>query len=81
MDKYKYFYDQYPGYNGDSGIPHLLPCEYAIMLLEEKQNGIFVDVGAHDGIAWSNSLILEKEFGWTGLCIEGNFDLYEKMKK
>lgn len=79
MEKYNDFYKQYPGYNGDSGIPSLLPCEYALHLLNEKRDGFFIDVGAHDGIAWSNSLIFEKLFNWKGICIEGNPNLFKKL--
>ena len=35
-----------------------------------KKNGIFVDIGAHDGITLSNTYILEKNHGWSGVCIE-----------
>jgi hypothetical protein len=27
------------------------------------RNGVFVDVGAHDGISLSNTLMFEREFG------------------
>jgi FkbM family methyltransferase len=40
------------------------------------RNGVFVDVGAHDGISFSNTLTFEREFGWTGLCIEPNPDVF-----
>jgi FkbM family methyltransferase len=40
------------------------------------RNGVFVDVGAHDGISLSNTLMFEREFGWTGLCIEPNPDVF-----
>jgi hypothetical protein len=32
--------------------------------------GYFVEIGAADGIHMSNTLTLEKAFGWTGLCVE-----------
>jgi len=34
------------------------------------QNGVFVDIGAHDGITFSNSYLLEKYYNWSGLLIE-----------
>ena len=37
---------------------------------KEKRNGVFLDVGANDGVYISNTLFLEKERGWTGICIE-----------
>lgn len=41
----------------------------------------FVEIGAHDGIEFSNTLLLEKEFGWTGLLVEPNPYNFEKLKK
>lgn len=41
-----------------------------INLLQHKRGGVFVDVGAHDGITFSNTYLLEKEYGFSGLCIE-----------
>jgi FkbM family methyltransferase len=37
------------------------------LLLPEK--GVFVDVGAYDGLNASNSLYFEQK-GWTGICVE-----------
>lgn len=48
-----------------------------------KQHGIFIDVGAHDGISYSNTYYFEKELGWRGVCIEPhpkNFDLLSKNR-
>ncbi len=35
-----------------------------------KQGGVFIEIGAHDGITYSNTYFFEKELGWTGICIE-----------
>lgn len=45
-----------------------------------KKNGVFVDIGAHDGVELSNSFFYEK-IGWTGICIEANPKVYEKLKQ
>jgi FkbM family methyltransferase len=37
-----------------------------------KRNGYFVELGAHDGFSDSNTLVLEKRYGWSGLLIEPN---------
>ena len=34
--------------------------------------GYFIELGAHDGFFFSNTLTLERQFNWTGLCIEPN---------
>lgn len=40
--------------------------------------GWFVDVGAWDGVATSNTYALE-QIGWTGICIEPNRDAYTQL--
>jgi FkbM family methyltransferase len=40
-----------------------------------RREGMFVDVGAHDGITFSNTYLLEQQ-GWRGVCIEPNPDVY-----
>ena len=34
------------------------------------KNGIYVDVGAHDGVSLNNTLYFEKNNNWTGINIE-----------
>jgi len=47
--------------------------------LENIENGVFIEAGAHDGIFQSTTKILE-DLGWTGLLIEPSESLYEKCK-
>lgn len=42
-------------------------------------NGCFVDIGAHDGVSFSNTLKLE-ELGWTGVAVEPMPETYKKLK-
>jgi FkbM family methyltransferase len=44
------------------------------------QNGIFVDIGAHDGESLSNTYFLEKERGWTGICVEPIPSVFQKLQ-
>ncbi|AUC78267.1 FkbM family methyltransferase [Nonlabens sp. MB-3u-79] len=50
-------------------------------LLKRKKKGFFFDIGAHDGITFSNSYFFEKERGWNGICVEPIPDVFEKLKK
>ncbi len=48
--------------------------------LNNKKNGFFVDIGAHDGVSLSNTLLLEEQFGWNGLCVECNDGVLPKLR-
>ena len=50
-------------------------------VFNEQRNGFFLDVGAHDGVAISNTYILENRYDWRGICIEANPDTFEVLKK
>jgi FkbM family methyltransferase len=45
-----------------------------------RRGGVFVDVGAHAGVALSNTFFLEQERGWSGVCIEPNPDLFPQLQ-
>jgi FkbM family methyltransferase len=46
-----------------------------------KTGGYFVEFGATDGIRLSNTYLLEKSFGWAGLCAEPNPELFKQLSK
>lgn len=46
-----------------------------------QKNGVFIDIGAHDGISLSNSYFFSKNLGWTGLCVEPNPDVFPSLVK
>jgi FkbM family methyltransferase len=43
------------------------------------ENGIFLDIGAHDGISLSNTYFFEKYKNWTGICVEPIPEVFEKL--
>ena len=45
------------------------------------KNGFFIEVGANDGYAQSNTYYLEKFLGWRGILVEGIPELYQKCKR
>jgi FkbM family methyltransferase len=50
----------------------LLQDIFVLAALRQRRNGFFVEFGASDGITLSNTYMLEKEFGWTGILSEPN---------
>ena len=54
---------------------------WCLLQSELKRDGSFVDVGAGDGITLSNSYLLEKEFGWNGVCVEANDGLVKLLRE
>ena len=48
---------------------------------KDKKDGIFLDIGAYDGVVFSNTYFFEKEMGWTGICVEPNPKVFTKLEK
>jgi FkbM family methyltransferase len=46
-----------------------------------KRGGFFLELGAVDGFQESNTYVLEKRFGWQGLCIEAHPALFRRLTK
>jgi FkbM family methyltransferase len=49
-------------------------------VFQGKNEGFFVDIGANDGITFSNTYALEKK-GWQGLCVEPHPDVFELLRR
>lgn len=43
---------------------------FALAALDFKRDGFFLEFGATDGLELSNSWLMEKEFGWSGILAE-----------
>ena len=49
-------------------------------VFKNARGGFFCDVGAHDGVTYSNSCFFERQLGWTGVAVEAQGDEFEKLK-
>jgi FkbM family methyltransferase len=50
-------------------------------IFKNKKYGTFIDVGAYDGIRFSNTWFFEKILQWTGICIEPNPLIFPLLQK
>jgi len=55
--------------------------EWVVKLLNNKENGYFLDVGAYDGIESSNTAHLERELNWSGINIEANSHAFGNLAR
>ena len=46
-----------------------------------KEGGFFVDIGANDGIEFSNTFLLERKYEWKGICAEPNPEVFKLLVK
>ena len=53
----------------------------ALALSGFKKNGFFVEFGATDGVKFSNSYLLEKDFGWQGILGEPARGFHERLQQ
>ena len=54
---------------------------FVLEALGGQRGGYFLDFGASNGVRFSNTLLLERSFGWRGICIEPNDSFFEELKK
>jgi len=52
--------------------------QWVLKTLRGKERGTFLEIGAYDGVLHSNTLCLERDFGWTGWLIEAALSKYNK---
>jgi FkbM family methyltransferase len=72
---------QTPRLNAHSQIAQDLWVAYLLGCWTERASGFFVEFGAFDGDALSNSYLFEKQFGWTGLLAEPIPEQFEACRR
>ena len=48
-------------------------------LFRDMEGGQFVDIGAHDGVTFSNTWFFEKHRKWNGVCVEPNPAVFKRL--
>ena len=52
---------------------------FVVEALDGLRGGFFLDSGASDGRKGSNTWLLERDFGWSGICVEPNDDAFARL--
>ena len=50
-------------------------------LLNKKENGFFIEIGANDGKSHSNTLFFEEKRNWLGICVEPLLDKFQELNE
>ena len=60
MDQFSEYKDFYrPDFDPKTNpVPRPQPIDYVVSFFQGKRHGFFIDIGAFDGITWSNSCLL-----------------------
>lgn len=54
---------------------------FALAQLDFKRDGFFVEFGATNGVELNNTLLMETDFGWTGILAEPAAGWHEDLRK
>lgn len=68
--------ENYHFYSQEGQDKFLLSLDF----IKQKKNGVFIDIGANDGVTFSNTKLLE-DIGWNGVCIEPLPETFEKLRQ
>lgn len=52
---------------------------FVVDVLGGLRGGFFLDSGASNGVRGNNTLLLERAYGWRGLCVEPNDAMYADL--
>lgn len=56
-----------------------VPFDHKLIQKMGFEKGIFIEVGANDGITQSNTYLLEKKYNWSGILIEPSSNIFELL--
>jgi FkbM family methyltransferase len=55
------------------------PYQFVLNFFNGQKNLFFVDIGANDGLTWSNSLEIERQLEWQGIAIEPHPTIFQQL--
>jgi hypothetical protein len=55
--------------------------DQTVALLFSGKPGFFIDLAANDAVALSNTLMLERDYGWDGICVEANPGYWSRLAR
>lgn len=56
-----------------------MPLDHKLLEKINLRNGVFIEVGANDGVTQSNTKLLEEYYGWTGILVEPSPCVFSKL--
>jgi FkbM family methyltransferase len=56
-----------------------VPLDHKLLEIMNFRNGVFIEVGALDGLIQSNTKLLEECYGWTGILVEPSPSVFERL--
>ncbi len=68
-----------PAFNPEEATSQLGQEFFALIATTFKEGGFFVEFGAADGVTLSNTLVLERQFDWSGILVEPNRNFFSQL--
>ena len=65
----------------DQGHSQIRQDLFALAQLDFKEGGFFVEFGATNGVSLSNTCLMERAFGWTGILAEPSRGWHDELRQ
>jgi len=79
---YEHLKIKFPGSNKiDKNYSQCYQDMFVLTMLNGKRDGKFLEIGSADPFYGNNTMLLEKQFEWTGISIDINKELTDKFAK
>jgi hypothetical protein len=67
--------------NVEKSYAQALQDMFVLVALQGKKNGVYLDIGAFDPIFISNTYLLDRAFGWSGIAVDITPDCAGKFQR